>query len=154
MRECTAPARAQATLGNRFRCKERRNIRVVRRRRAASIFTEVMPFGRRLKVQLLLRQVEVRQRWAFPKAPPVQLHAILLHANPIRRLRIRFERHWLAILNPILPHPTSVRLADFDPDTRIFVTPLPQKSLYLGKLLHVCRGRPVLADFEAAVGLK
>ena len=94
---------------------------------------------------------EVGQSGTFPQHALMKLRAGLLHADFERGVRFGVERHRLAVLDVVLPHPTAMRLADVDLDAGVLFSPSPDELLHFLEASNVFVVRSVLADFEPAV---
>ena len=104
-----------------------------------------------MKAQFGFELGEVRQCGTFPKLAFIKLGAGFLHANFERGVGPGIERHWFAIRHLVLPHPTAVRLSNFDTDSGKLFSPTPNEVFDFAKAFEVLVVHSVLADFESAI---
>ena len=84
----------------------------------------------------------------------MELRASSLHAGPKCGFWPEVEWDRLTVLDVVLPHPTTMRLADLDLDAWVILSPSPDEMLDFAESLDVIVVRAVLADFESAVGVE
>lgn len=153
MNEFGAARWAQTALRDGFGLQELADFFVAGGRRAGLVVAEELPLGQVVECELRFELGKVGQGGALPQHAAMELSAGLLQADSVGGVGFGFERHWLAVDDLVLPHPTSVRLANLDLDAGILLSPSPNELLHFAESFDVFVVRSVLAYFELAIGL-
>ncbi len=117
------------------------------------VIAEELPLGQVVKLELGFELGEVGQGGTLPQHAAMQLCACFLQTDSVGGIGFGIERHGFAVDDLVLPHPTSVRLADLDLDAGMLLSPPPNELLHFAKSLDVFVVHSVLAYFELAIGL-
>lgn len=153
MNELGAACGTKTALRDRFGLEELADFVVAGGRRAGLVVAEELPLGQVVKLELGFELGEVSQGRALKqKTVFSELCACLLQTDSVGGVGFGIERHGLAVDDLVLPHPTSVRLANLDLDAGVLFSPSPNETLHFAESLDVFVVRSVLADFELAIG--